>query len=147
MSTSAALLDGSDFPDTEVPASSLTSNGQQWLSTVRARLEELLALREGWDSYGASEIQAGNANAAIELLQLLDINDGLIPEIVPTVSGSVQLEWGTGDNFIEVEVVRPSFFACLVQLGPNEPMEEFDVHFDVSPLRDRVDRLHIVDAA
>jgi hypothetical protein len=75
-----------------------------WLYVVEARLNELLALGPGWDTYGAQAIERSYVLDAVNLLVQLTPPDAPAPWIVPTAGRGVQLEWQTDDVEVEVRV-------------------------------------------
>ena len=57
---------------------------------MRKELENLKDLKDNWDSYGACPISEKAIENAEKILNLLAHD----PIIIPTPSGTVQLEWG-----------------------------------------------------
>ncbi len=70
-------------------------------SNAQSRLEGILSLAPGWDSYGAPKISL----RAVHLAQVLLLLTGTAStaSIVPTSIGGVQLEWHTKDVDLEIE--------------------------------------------
>lgn len=75
-----------------------------WLYVVEARLNELLALGPGWDTYDAQAIEQSNVLDAVNLLIQLAPPDAPAPWIVPTAGRGIQLEWQTDDAEVEARV-------------------------------------------
>ncbi len=75
-----------------------------WLATAVGQLNELLALRADWDTYGAQPIRLEHVVAGLTLLQgLADVNSPM-PAIVPTVARGIQFEWDADDATVEARV-------------------------------------------
>ncbi|MEW6074322.1 MAG: hypothetical protein AB1726_17230 [Planctomycetota bacterium] len=79
-------------------------------AAVRQRLESLLRLAPGWDSYGAPPISWRAVESAVRLL--VSLRSHPPPSVVPTAEAGVQLEWHQGDIDIELEC-SPSGHAHL----------------------------------
>jgi len=75
-----------------------------WLSETDGALEKLLTLEPGWDSYRARRIDRGAAEFARLILRAVAGPQTPAPSVVPTPSGSVQLEWHVGGIDLEIEV-------------------------------------------
>lgn len=78
---------------------------ESWLQGALQDLQALAALRPGWDSYGASAIDADTATLASEVLRVLADGNAPRPALVPTSDGGIQIEWfGAGLEFqLELE--------------------------------------------
>ena len=55
----------------------------RWLTEVRQRLEDLLALPENWDSYGGRPISHNRVAATLSVLSEVMSEDSPVPTIVP----------------------------------------------------------------
>lgn len=75
-----------------------------WLPVVIESLQELLELRDDWDSYGSGRILPAAAAEALVLVVNLMADGAKPPSIVPMSSGGIQLEWHDGQVDIEAEV-------------------------------------------
>jgi hypothetical protein len=75
-----------------------------WLSEVETRLNELLALDAGWDTYDAEPLEPSHIVAAVSLLLHIAPLHAPAPWIVPTGRRGVQLEWHFDDVDIEASV-------------------------------------------
>ena len=129
---------------TRVSNASVYSNNEldeRWLAPIRRRLTQLMCLHPSWDSFGAPQIDPQNAQAALEILQLVMDDDMELPEVFPTAGGGVQLEWGRGDFFVEVEVIDRTHLEVYSRHGPDEDPKTTSLRFDTSPLCDLVLRL------
>lgn len=71
------------------------------------RIEALLSLAPGWNSYSAAAVTPASAKAAITLLATCLAPCTPVPAVVPRVQGGIQLEWRA--NGVEIEVyVEPA---------------------------------------
>jgi hypothetical protein len=79
-----------------------------WRDTVKARLNELVRLREGWDGYHAVPVSFVSANFALRVLEAVSGADAPYPQIVPGPDGDLQMEWHTNSADIELHVIGPN---------------------------------------
>lgn len=70
-----------------------------------ARVNELLAMPHGWDSYGGRPISASAAMTAISWLDEIVMPGLPSPSVVPGSDGSIQFEWHM--RGIDLEVLFP----------------------------------------
>src|SRR5437870_3472186 len=104
-------------------------NGPQpeWLVKTDRALQELLALPQNWNSYGARAIQPDVVRAASDLLRNVAQNDTPPPAVVPTVHGGVQLEWHTRGVVLEIEIESPEQWHVSFEDSADGAAEEFDL--------------------
>jgi hypothetical protein len=69
-----------------------------------SQFNQLLTLRENWDSYGARPLKSEALFPAIELLVELFAEGVSIPNISMTNFGGVHFEWSRGDGSVEVTI-------------------------------------------
>lgn len=84
-----------------------------WLEDVKEKLERILRLEDGWDSYGGRAIRLEVVRGMIGLLARLGSNIRP-PAVFPTADGGIQLEWNTDAGSLEIKLEgedRISFFA------------------------------------
>lgn len=109
----------------------LTEPVQTWHEEVIAQLERLVHLQPGWDGYQAEPVSFTNATFALRMLESICGNDAVTPQIVPGVSGDLQIEWHTLLGDIELHVKAPNdvhaWHSSFID-GTNE--EEIDLTFD-----------------
>jgi hypothetical protein len=91
------------------------------LSASNRRLDELAALPDDWDSYGAPPLSAtairharGTLLALTEQPDLLGVSGVNPAHIAPLPSGGVQLEWTGPRAEIEVEIAPDGKLDCLL---------------------------------
>lgn len=76
------------------------------LSDVVESFARMALLQEGWDSYGAESIRPAAMKEAFSLI-LTACRYGLAPELAPTPSGGVQIEWEHFGREFDVRVEGP----------------------------------------
>jgi len=80
----------------------------QWFMPLLDRICELGELPLNWDSYDGLPIDLRTATfAVIVLFESLSKSD-LLPSVVPTSCGGIQLEWHEGGVDLEIEILSPS---------------------------------------
>ena len=106
----------------------------KWKSTVGAQLEALQSLESGWDSYRARVIDLRVIERTKTLADRLDRPGTPAPSVVPTVNGTVQLEWHTTSFDAEIETLDDGIFSLFVQ-RVGEPLWEGTVDEDEAVTR------------
>lgn len=97
-----------------------------WLVAAMKTLNEIIALPNNWDSYGADRIQERTAFYLLEILAGLVGENTPVPSLIPSPNGAIQIEWHTMDIDLEIEV-EPSGRISVYgedQRGEVEPLEE-----------------------
>lgn len=79
-----------------------------WLEGVKARFNELVQMRNGWDGYQGVPVKFVNANFALRMLEAVCDADAPAPQIVPGPNGDLQIEWHTNTADIELHVRAPN---------------------------------------
>jgi hypothetical protein len=74
----------------------------RWLQDTVGRMNELLRLRPGWDTYVARPVARRNVQGALHFLLRVMAADTPSPTIVPVSDGGVQLEWHREGLDVEV---------------------------------------------
>lgn len=72
------------------------------------QLNELVALEQGWDGYGAPAVSFENANFALKVLEAICASSCPPPQMVPGTDCDVQMEWHTHAGDIEIHVQGPN---------------------------------------
>lgn len=94
-----------------------------WNDETIEQLNKLVKLRSGWDGYQAQPVSFENAHFAMQMLQSVCRNNTPAPQIVPGVSGDLQIEWHTLDSDVELHVLAPNHVnASFSRIGEN-PIE------------------------
>lgn len=101
-----------------------------WTEQVRARLFELMQLPAGWDGYRAKPVSRENAVFALSLLSAVMNQRMPVPSIVPTVSGSLRIEWHTLRGDVELRINRPNSVHAWFSCVDEEDEPEVDLTFD-----------------
>lgn len=92
---------------------------------VRARLNHLVALPAGWDGYGAVPVDAAILRVVDEFLGRVRRRELRTPGIVATGTGSVQLEWRSGGQALDVELL-PDGRADLLYEREGDDRDDFE---------------------
>lgn len=100
-----------DVTDVEVFLSSDDTGGE--------RLRALAQLPPGWDGTGAREIAVGALEFARDLTSAAFAEGIRTPQIYPTLSGGIQLEWHGPDRHTEVEILPGDLLVECYHLGPS----------------------------
>jgi hypothetical protein len=69
----------------------------EWLQRTLKQVEELSALDDDWDGYGASRVSAGAAMMVVNFLFKVAYPKLAAPEVVPSPDGGLQVEWHMND--------------------------------------------------
>jgi len=86
----------------------LSESQESWRREVEQRLEELIRLPAGWDGYQGIPVSFSNAVFALRMLESTCRSVTPSPQIVPGVSGDLQIEWHTLSGDIELHVRAPN---------------------------------------
>lgn len=81
---------------------------------VVEQLVQLATLPPGWNSYNGRAVTPAAIRAALQLLVELGWG-GPLPTVSPTAPGGVQLEWGSDDYGVELEIRPNATIAVLVR--------------------------------
>lgn len=110
-----------------------------WATEIAKNLLALTELKKGWNSYNANRIDFDNINTAYEFLKDLYKPGLLPPSIIPTHSGSIQLEWHTTDADLEIEIVDNFKFDVFFssEKNPDDDWEDI-VSYDLERLTETI---------
>lgn len=95
------------------PSSTIALTSPPWINSVVQRIDHLLGLPDNWDREGALPLQYEIAMDALSFLLERVYHETPAPQIVPTVTGGLQLEWHTGGCDLEIVFavdLRPTFY-------------------------------------
>jgi hypothetical protein len=101
-----------------------SASSPSWFQEALATLSKILALEEGWDSYGAPRIEPGVVESAARFLATLTSIGAPKPSICPTAHGGVQIEWHHSGKDLEIEFLASTKVSVLYE-GP-EGQEEWE---------------------
>jgi hypothetical protein len=87
---------------TEVPYQGYRIN--HWRDQIVQTIDELLALEEDWDSYGANRISPKACERTLALLDAIMTDDTAAPQVAPLSCGGIQLEWHQDGYDIEIGI-------------------------------------------
>jgi hypothetical protein len=105
-----------------------------WLEQVISELADLVHLMPGWDTYDACCIERGSIIRAVAFMRENAENTELLrPRVVPTSSGTIQLDWSTDDVGAALEFAGDKW-SLYVDVGGVET--ETDDPSDLTPLTD-----------
>jgi hypothetical protein len=103
-------------PDQVTPVHSLTNERMRptpilmidgtpppWAPAVVTRLNALLALPEGWDTYGGAQLDLQAAVGGLQILTAMGFV-GPIPHLAPSPDGDLVMEWDVDGASLSVEV-------------------------------------------
>jgi len=88
-----------------------------WRDAVVSRLNELVALKRGWDGYRGEPVTFENANFAMRMLEASCGLEAPVPQIVPG-----QVEWHIGHTDLELDIRAPNdvhAWICNEHTGPD----------------------------
>ncbi len=106
----------------------------RWLAPTVKRLNELLALPENWDSYGAARVDPRAIDHALRLLGITMHPETPPPAVVPTPHGGVQLEWHQKTVDLEIEVPPVGALHVAYENFATGVNWEDDLQIDLAPL-------------
>jgi hypothetical protein len=86
----------------------INENVSPWGDKITERLEHLIRLDHGWDGYQARPVSFVNASFALQMLNNICGVETPAPQIVPGVSGDLQIEWHTLQGDLELHVKGPN---------------------------------------
>jgi hypothetical protein len=75
----------------------------KWLQGTLREVEELSALDENWDGFGAIRVSASAAMSVVNFLFRIAYPELAAPEVVPSPDGGIQVEWHT--NGVDFEAI------------------------------------------
>src|SRR6476469_8907832 len=105
---------------------------RKWQIEVVNALTQLATLQQGWDSYNAPPLRRDAGHFALEILQSVMRPRTPVPQIVPSSSGGVQLEWHERGVDLELHVTAP--YMCEMWFhdlrDPSTPPVSFELTND-----------------
>lgn len=105
-----------------------------WVSQLKDRLNELVALPHGWDGYTGSPVSFQCASFVANMLERLYQEDVPTPSLVPGSDGSLQVEWHRNMFDVELDVLdAQNVVATRLNLQTHEE-EVFEIQNDFSAI-------------
>ena len=86
----------------------VSSPRRDWSREVTCKLNELTALRRGWDGHRAKPVSFDTAHFALKMLESICREEAPAPQIVPGTGGDLQIEWHTDHGDLELHVLSPN---------------------------------------
>ncbi len=111
------------------------------LTPVLNRCAEMMQLEAGWDSYGARAPRMALFQTGLELLARLVGDGALVPHVVPTTRGGLQLEWSVDGRELEIEVLGTNRFDVIYEDENTGDSYDGEVVGDLGPLLAQVAKL------
>lgn len=102
----------------------LNEPGGLWRPPALKQLDELVSLPVGWDGYRAPAVTFASAAFALSMLDSICAGLTPLPDIVPGVSGDLQVEWHNDFGDIELHVRRPNDVHAWRRVGGDSPFSE-----------------------
>lgn len=84
------------------PHSTIALTSPPWITSIVDRIEHLFTLVENWDGEGGLPLDFETAMDALAFLLTKALHETPAPQIVPTATGGMQIEWHTGDSDLEI---------------------------------------------
>lgn len=115
----------------------------RWEAVLIPKIVQLTELLDGWDGYSGRPIGYETCMFAIVVLNNVLRPTTPCPQVVPTSSGALQLEWHDHGIDLEVKISGPYKCEMFFEDGhhPGEPPIETALGADLSPLIKCVDEL------
>jgi hypothetical protein len=109
---------------------------KKWQIEIQNRLIELARMEDNWDSYGSSPMGWDTGMFALSILNDVMRPRTPIPQVVPSSTGGVQLEWHEKGVDLELHIAGP--YQCEFWFQdhrkPNEPPVCLELTDDFSAL-------------
>ena len=109
---------------------------RKWQIEVQRQLLQYAKMEQGWDSYDALPVTWDAGMFALSILNDIMRPRTPIPQVVPSSSGGVQLEWHEKGIDLEIRVTGP--YRCSLwfedQTSRNGPPVSLDLTDDLSAL-------------
>ena len=83
-------------------ASTIEATDPIWIAAIERRINQLLELRENWDSHGAPGIDFESAMGAMAFLLQHCLHDMPAPQVMPMSNGGIQIEWHVSGTDLEL---------------------------------------------
>lgn len=127
----ASTAAGRRIPNAEIlPLKTAFVQQRSWKESVVARLSELMQLPDGWDGHRGRPVSRDNAVFALSILSSIMDQSMPIPSLVPTVGGSVQIEWHTLKGDMELRIHRPNSVHAWFSSVEDEEEPEVELTWD-----------------
>lgn len=95
-------------------------------ASVHESLTRVRAFQSNWDGYGAAPLDRRILDTVASVINLIPVDAGPTPQVVPMTRGRVQLEWHRGTRSLELEFQAAGSIHFL-KWDSSEGIEEEDV--------------------
>jgi hypothetical protein len=95
----------------------------KWLNEFVEKINQILSLKDDWDSYGAPQISRESLLPIMQVLSAVMTDKTSAPAVVPTSDGGIQLEWHQNGLDFEIESAPNGELTVFVE----DESEEFPV--------------------
>jgi len=112
------------------------------LLSLHARLQQLKQLEANWDLHGAAPIDPSVLTYVMTFLSRVIDRDVPLPQIVPRVRGTVQLEWHTKSKDLEVYLDAPEVGSFLFEDVDRGVEREGNIRTDLPKLKEILHELN-----
>jgi hypothetical protein len=106
------------------------------ISEIARRCSAFLELPEDWNSYRARRTDRVLLQSSLEMLAMVLTPATKSPDVVPTATGGIQIEWHAPNQDLEVEIRALGVYRVYHRHGDSE--DEFDVTDDLSDITRRI---------
>ncbi len=95
----------------------------EWVGAVLEQVRDLSTLQSNWDTHGAGPISTQVWMATLSSLSSVMPFEGPAPELVPTSSGGLDIEWQGTWGYLSIQV-RPHKEPVAYYSNPHDEWEE-----------------------
>jgi hypothetical protein len=99
------------------------SPAPKWLNEFVEKTNQILSLKDDWDTYGAPQISRDSLLPIMQVLLAVMTDKISAPAVVPTSDGGIQLEWHQNGLDFEIESAPNGELTVFVE----DETEEFPV--------------------
>jgi hypothetical protein len=111
---------------------------RKWQIDIQNQLVEHVQMAEGWDGYGAPAPSMDTAFFALLVLNKIMRTRSPIPQVVPSSTGGIQLEWHEKDIDLELHIFAP--YQCEMWFQDHrqaeQPPTSLELAADFGPLNE-----------
>ena len=98
----------SDYIGSSTTRVRVQTTATAWTNIVGKRLDQLCALKPGWDGYDCKPVSFTIATFAARLMERIFVEGLTAPSLVPGGDGTLQMEWHVNGYDLEIDVLGPN---------------------------------------